>query len=233
MYSANLGVSACEVWKSYRQLFSHNGPKCSSLTKLLMQTDGRTSPFHRPVSLCNLAKIMEKWKLNINVFGFLQPNITYDDYIICLLTKFFRNPVVSYSKFLQLDDEIIRECTESCGSVERTKTCQPLLSLLFNTSDVPIIGNNRLINQKSCRLWWSILIFNNRSSDTYTKRAITRFICTTRPQSNEVSDTDSHGNRFYIELYRKTNFDPLHTDKNIDRAKTRCSWISFRGIKST
>ena len=59
------------------------------------------------------------------------------------------------------------------------------------SSDVPIIGNNGLFNRRSCWLWWSILIFNNRSSDACTKHAITRSICTTRPQGNEVSDTDS------------------------------------------
>ena len=31
-----------------------------------------------------------------------------------------------------------------------------------------------------------------QSSDACTKHAITRFICTTRPQGNEVYDTDSH-----------------------------------------
>ena len=67
---------------------------------------------------------------------------------------------------------------------ESTHTC------LLN-GDVPIIGNNQLINRRSCWLWWLFLIFNNRSLDACTKHAITRFICTTRPQGNEVSDTDS------------------------------------------
>ena len=69
-------------------------------------------------------------------------------------------------------------------------SCKYMNSTVY-VSDVPIIGNNRLINRRSCWLWWSILIFNNRSSDACTKHAITRFICTTRPQGNEVSDTDS------------------------------------------
>ena len=37
------------------------------------------------------------------------------------------------------------------------------------SSDVLIIRNNRLINRKSCWLWWSILIFNNRLLDACTK----------------------------------------------------------------
>ena len=38
-------------------------------------------------------------------------------------------------------------------------------------------------------------------------------------------------NRVYIELYSKTNYNPLHTDKYIDKVKARFSRISFRGIK--
>ena len=66
-----------------------------------------------------------------------------------------------------------------------------LAKVKLHISDVPIIRNNRLINRKGCWLWWSILIFNNRSSDACTKHAITRLICTTRPQGSGVSDTDS------------------------------------------
>ena len=66
-----------------------------------------------------------------------------------------------------------------------------IASKIVQPSDVPIIRNNRLINRRSCWLWWPILIFINRSSDACTKHAITRFICTRRPQANEDSDTDN------------------------------------------
>ena len=98
-------------------------------------------------------------------------------------------------------------------------------------NNVPIIGNNRLINRKSCWLWWSILIFNNWSSDACTKHARTRFICTTRPQGNEVYHSHLE---FYISYtcYIRNQLWPF-THRQIHRQGKNQMLLNFLlGIKS-